>query len=197
MAASMGRDAIRRATARSRRRPGAVLPPAAVAAVAAAVAGCSNTTTTTYDVAQLMDGARRPIEASEGRVVAYRDVAIAARPTGAGMVVGAMTGAVLGPIGLVVGGGIGELVERWAGEGDGIEYLVAMDDGRMVTIVQERADSEEPLPGGTPVLVATGTLSSRVVRHPDAPENGAAAWADPDAVAAGAAAPPVDPSQRR
>ena len=162
------------------------------------VAGCSTTSMTTYYVGQPY------LEVTEGRVVASRVVGIAGPPPEAGPVTGGMVGGVLGPLGGLVGAGLGYLIERWmSGDREGIEYVVAMDDGHVVTIVQDRGDSEPPLPEGTPVLVETDALSSRVVEQPGAGQGvaaGAAGWIDPDALPPGATLPPaeaVDPPQVR
>jgi hypothetical protein len=65
---------------------------------------------------------------------------------------------------------------------DGIEYVLQMDDGRTVTLVQNRADDEAPLPDGTPVLVQVSGQYTRVITDPRAERMGGADWVDPDTV---------------
>ena len=147
-------------------------------AVALLAAGCSGGSATTYDAMDV----GQPIDTTEGRVVSSRLVAIEGEATGRGFATGMMAGAVFPPVAILTAG-IGHLVERRMGGGDGIEYVVAMVDGRTVTLVQEREDEEEPLPDGTPVLVQQGALYSRVLEHPDRTGRtyeAASDWVDPD-----------------
>ena len=65
-----------------------------------------------------------------------------------------------------------------------------MDDGRTITLVQNRDPEEQPLPGGTPVLVQIGSRYSRVLEHPEIDGAGATGdWVDPDTGGAGAPGP--------
>ena len=153
------------------------------------VAGCS--TTPVYRIGVQSD-------LTEGRIVTSRVVPLAGYAPEAGPIAGAMVGGVLGPLGGLVGAGMGYLIEWWASSpGEGIEYLVETDDGRMVTVVQYRGDAERPLPAGTPVRVETGALPSRVVEFAEAERGGAgdamgSGWANPDDVAGSGWANPDD-----
>ena len=97
---------------------------------------------------------------------------------GAGAAVGAAGGglAVNGPasllvaiVGGLVGAGIGYMAEKQISDRDGIEYLLQMDDGRLVTLVQNREGEEQPLADGTPVLVQLNGQYTRVMPHPARP----------------------------
>jgi hypothetical protein len=85
-------------------------------------------------------------------------------------------------IGGVLGAGAGYLAQRQMNNRDGIEYVLQMDDGRTVTLVQNRADDEAPLPDGTPVLVQVSGQYTRVIADPRAERMGGADWVDPDTV---------------
>ena len=156
------------------------------------VAGCSSAATTpSYDAAEV----GQPIATTEGQVVASRVVAIAGDSTGTGPFAGALVGGILGPLGLLAGAGLGYATEHWLGGGEGLEYLVATADGRTLTVVQERAGAERPLPAGTPVLVQMGALATRVVARADAGwggTGGAADWVNPDTLPLGTPSPPPD-----
>ncbi|MBK8210812.1 MAG: hypothetical protein IPK78_13440 [Rhodospirillales bacterium] len=81
----------------------------------------------------------------------------------------------------MIGRGTGYLAQNATSGGEGIEYIVHMDDGRTVTLVQNRASGEMPISNGTPVLVQLGGSNySRVVVDPRG-----AARTSPAGVAAG------------
>jgi len=138
--------------------------------LAAAVAGClalsacatpDSDTYTSSDVGQT-------IETSQGRVLSSRPVEIK-----------------------VVGAGIGYLAEKEIRSGEGIEYIVELEDGRVVTLVQNRADEEQPIPDGEPVLVQFGSQYTRIRPLDTDSAAGASAggsgagsgWVNPDATA--------------
>lgn len=86
-------------------------------------------------------------------------------------------------LGGVIGAGAGYLVEQQFGNREGIEYVVHMDDGRTVTLVQNRRDGEQPLDNGTPVLVQVGSKYSRVIQAPaGTPRRDGSGWVDPDSI---------------
>jgi outer membrane lipoprotein SlyB len=170
----------------------------AVAALAFLAAGCANPTSSRYnagDVGQI-------IETSEGTVLSSRVVEIkgdensgygavaggAAGATGAHVAVGnSNSGGLVTLLGAVIGAGIGYLVEDSARSREGIEYMVRLDDGRVVTLVQNREDDEAPMQNGTPVLVQYGSDYTRVVERPavlDGTSPGGAppagTWQNPD-----------------
>jgi outer membrane lipoprotein SlyB len=149
-------------------------------ALLAVAAGCSTASPTpSYDAAEV----GQPLETTEGQIHASRVVTIAGDTTGTGPFAGAVAGGLLGPLGVLAGAGLGYLTEQRLRGGEGLEYLVETADGRMVTVVQERAGAERPLPAGTPVLVQVGVLSARVVERPAAGRSGAGGatdWVNPD-----------------
>ncbi len=168
----------------------------------ASVAACSHPSTTTYGDSEV----GRTIETSQGSVVTSRIVDVSGEPgfvgAGAGAAVGAAGGslAVNGPasllvaiVGGLVGAGIGYMSEKQLNDRDGIEYVLEMQDGRLVTLVQNREDDEQPLPTGTPVLVQLNGQYTRVMAHPSALDyNAPGGWVDPDtgAPAAGSGSAP-------
>jgi outer membrane lipoprotein SlyB len=160
-------------------------------ALLAAAAGCSTPSSTpSYDAAE----AGQPLETTEGQIHASRVVTIAGDTTGTGPFAGAVAGGLLGPLGVLAGAGLGYLTEQRLRGGEGLEYLVETADGRMVTVVQERAGAERSLPAGTPVLVQVGGLSARVVEHPAAGRSGAGGatdWVNPDDAPPPPAAPTI------
>lgn len=131
-------------------------------------------------------------EIQEGRVVAAREVDIEAPDSTSGSTVGGLAGGIgtvlavggqLGPLGFLigsaVGGVIGYIVEDVATDGSGIEYILTLDDGRVVTVVQNSAEGEEPLPQGAAVYLQYSSNYVRVLKRPDiAPKPGI--WIDPD-----------------
>ncbi len=130
-------------------------------------------------------------EVMEGRVVESRLINIEARDSGTGSTVGGLAGglgtllSVSGGFGLAafllgsaVGAVVGYIVEDAATDADGIEYILTLDDGRTVTVVQNRGDDEEPLPSGAEVFLQFGGNYTRVVERP---QNMPEPWSDPDA----------------
>jgi hypothetical protein len=81
----------------------------------------------------------------------------------------------------LVGAGIGYLAEKEMKDRDGIEHVLEMDDGRLVTLVQNRESDEQPLPDGARVLVQLNGQYTRVMAHPAVDYNvGGGGWVDPD-----------------
>jgi hypothetical protein len=91
----------------------------------------------------------------------------------------------VGVVGGLVGAGAGYMAEKGLKDREGIEYVLEMDDGRLVTLVQNRESDEQPLPNGAPVVVQINGQYTRVIANPavdyDARGGG---WVDPDAGAA-------------
>jgi outer membrane lipoprotein SlyB len=139
------------------------------------VAACSHPSSTTYGDTEV----GQPIETAPASVVSSRIVNVSDESSlvgaGAGAAVGAVGGnlAVTGPAGLLlaivgglVGAGIGYMAEKQMKDRDGIEYILEMDDGRLVTVVQNRESDEQPLPDGARVLVQLNGQYTRVMAHP-------------------------------
>lgn len=154
--------------------------------------GCSTPSSGRYNTSEV----GRTIETSPGSVVSSRVVRVAGDKGAVGPLAGgALGGAGAGwgfqsgwaaIIGAVIGAGAGYLAQNATSGGEGIEYIVQMDDGRTVTLVQNREGGEMPIGNGTPVLVQLGGGSySRVVVDPRGASRapsaaGGGGWADPD-----------------
>lgn len=180
-------------------------------AVIALLAGCSAPTSQRYDSTDV----GRPIETTQGAVVSSRVVEISGDTKNVGPIAGgaagaAATGLAYGGrgsgwaaiLGGLVGAGAGYLIESSARSREGIEYIVRMNDGRTVTLVQNRQKEEQPIADGTPVLVQISGRYTRVVPDPTAdraagetaagggggaPAMGSGSgggWVDPDTVSA-------------
>jgi outer membrane lipoprotein SlyB len=183
---------------------------AAAAALVLLTAGCSSPTSSRYDSGDV----GQIIETSEGTVLSSRIVEVkGGENSGYGAVAGGAAGATTGYVtvgggkgsglvallGGIIGAGVGHLAEDSARTREGIEYLVRLDDGRVVTLVQNRDGEEAPLQNGTPVLIQYGNDYTRVVEKPavldGTPPGGAAPagkWQNPDAPPA---QPPAAPGQ--
>ncbi len=129
-------------------------------------------------------------EVMEGRVVESRFIDIEAQDSGTGSTLGSLAGglgtllSVSGGFGLAafllgsaVGAVVGYVVEDTATDDDGIEYILTLDDGRTVTVVQNRGDEEEPLPPGAEIFLQFGGNYTRVVERP---QNMPEPWTNPD-----------------
>ena len=171
---------------------------------------CSTSTSDTYNARDV----GFVIETTEATVLTSRVVNIeGGENTGTGTVAGGAVGATTGYVlagsgsgrglgvvlGAVVGAATGYLIEESTHSREGIEYVVRMNDGRVVTLVQNRAEGEMPLPDGAPVLVQYGNEYTRIIERPDTIEAagatgggsgggtasggaGAGGWSNPDAV---------------
>jgi outer membrane lipoprotein SlyB len=156
------------------------------------VAACSHPSSTTYGDTEV----GQAIETAPGSVVSSRIVNVSDEPglfgVGAGAAIGAAGGnlAVAGPAGLLVaivgglvGAGIGYMAEKPMKDRDGIEYVLEMDDGRLVTLVQNREADEQPLPDGARVLVQLHGRYTGLWRTPRSTMPAAGAGATPTAPA--------------
>ena len=147
---------------------------AIAAALALFAAGCADPSSSRYsasDVGQI-------IETTEGTVVSSRVVDIkGSENSGYGAAAGGAAGGTashftMGGSGLVtilgaiIGAGVGYLAEDATRGREGFEYMVRMDDGRIVTLVQNREGEEPPIENGTPVFVQYGSEYTRIVAKP-------------------------------
>jgi outer membrane lipoprotein SlyB len=162
----------------------------AVAGLAVAsllLAGCAHPSSTTYETGDV----GRTIETAQGSIVSSRVVKIAGDTNAAGPLAGGALGAagsalafqgsgLVAVIGGVLGAGIGYLAQKQLNNREGIEYVLEMEDGRTVTLVQNRASDETPLPDGTPVLVQVSGQYTRVMADPRAERMGGGDWVNPD-----------------
>ena len=159
------------------------------------LAGCANPTSSRYSVQDV----GRVIETSQGTVVSSRIVDVrGGENSGAGAFAGGVAGATIGGvaigsgngsvlaavIGGLIGAGAGYLAEDSVRSREGVEYVIRTDDGRIVTLVQNRERNEEPLPGDSRVLLQYGADYTRVVALPSelrpAGGNSGIEWQDPD-----------------
>lgn len=157
------------------------------------LAACSHPTSNTYDAVDV----GRTIETVQAAVVSSRTVEITGEtntvgPAAGGIGAAATTGALvngkgsglLAVVAGLVGAGAGYLVQQSANDREGIEYVLKMDDGRTVTLVQNREDDEEPLPDGSPVLVQLNGRYTRVIADPTVEDAANEIWVDPDNIEA-------------
>jgi outer membrane lipoprotein SlyB len=160
---------------------------ASVLVASVLLAGCSHPSGTTYGAGDV----GRTIETAQGAVVSSRVVKVAGEPDMVGPLAGGALGAsgsalafqgsgLVAVIGGVLGAGMGYLAQQQMNNRQGIEYVLQMDDGRTVTLVQNREDEEQPLPDGTPVLVQVSGQYTRVLADPRAERMAGADWVDPD-----------------
>ena len=156
-------------------------------AAALLLVGCGHPSGSTYEAGDV----GRAIETAQGSVVSSRVVKISGQPNAVGPVAGGALGAagsalafqgsgLVAVIGGVLGAGVGYLTQQQLNNREGIEYVLQMDDGRTVTLVQNREDEEQPLADGTPVLVQVSGQYTRVIADPRAERMGGADWVDPD-----------------
>lgn len=171
---------------------------AATLAACLALAACSTADSNTYsssDVGQV-------IETNQGRVLSSRPVEIKGDEGGlagplAGGAIGGATGLTIGGgsgnvlatvVGAAAGAGLGYLAQNELSSGDGIEYIVELEDGRVVTLVQNKAENETPIGDGEPVLIQFGNEYTRVTRletdRPSGGAGGASGWTNPDSLPA-------------
>ena len=166
------------------------------------LAGCAHPSSTTYETGDV----GRTIETTQASIVSSRLVKIGGHSNAVGPLAGGALGAagsglafqgsgLVTVIGAVLGAGIGYLAQTQLNNREGIEYVLEMDDGRTVTLVQNRQSDEPPLPDGTPVLVQVSGQYTRVIADPRAERVGGADWVDPDTVpaeeGASVGAPPI------
>jgi len=158
------------------------------------LSGCSHPSSTTYETGDV----GRTIETAQASVVSSRVVDIAGDSNAVGPLAGGAAGAagsaiafsgsgntgLIAVLGGLVGAGAGYLAQKQLNNREGIEYVLQMDDGRTVTLVQNRAADEPPLADGTPVLVQVSGQYTRVIADPRAERVGGADWVDPDMVPA-------------
>lgn len=169
------------------------------------LASCGTPSTNVYNP----DDVGRMVEVAEARVVTSRAVYIEAPDSGSGGSLGGLAGGIGtavaiggqfgGPIGFLIGTAvgyvIGYVVEDMATDGEGIEYILILDDGRIITIVQNAEEDEEPLAPGSEVYVQFGGNYSRVLPRADVPQASSGnEWINPDDLPIAPGAPP-DPSQ--
>lgn len=153
------------------------------------LAACSHPSSQNYEAVDV----GRTIETTQAAVVSSRVVEITGDtnivgPAAGGVAAAATTGAfvsgsnsgLLAVLAGLVGAGAGYFVQKSANDREGIEYVLKMDDGRTVTLVQNREDDEQPLPDGSPVLVQLNGRYTRVIADPTVEDAAGEIWIDPD-----------------
>ncbi|HEX6102787.1 MAG TPA: hypothetical protein VF031_07050 [Alphaproteobacteria bacterium] len=150
------------------------------AALLMLTAACSRQTGSTYssdEVGRVIDTSRatvlssRVVEISgEGEQSGYGPlVGAAAGASGGYLVGGGDAGQVIGSVlGGLVGAGLGWAAEQYVDSREGIEYVLRLESGKDVTLIQNREGDETPLAAGTPVLIQRGGSYARVIADPAA-----------------------------
>lgn len=147
---------------------------AAVLGIAAVLSACS---TTSPDVIKPGD-AQRLSQVSDAVVLSVRPVVVEGSQSGLGGTTGAVLGGVAGAgstgnsrgavlagvAGAVVGGVVGNAVERYGTREDALEILLQMPNGDRRAIVQAKGE-EAFKPGDAVILVTTGG-KTRVMHAP-------------------------------
>ena len=152
------------------------------------VSGCVNSSKNVYESRDV----GRMIDTTEATVVSSRVINIKEESKGYGPLGGAAIGGVgtglasagnhnagwIIALGALAGAGVGYLAEQWGRSHDGIEYTVRTQDGRVMTLVQNKDSSETPIPPGKAVLVQHAGTYTRIIEKPDLLED---QWRNPDA----------------
>jgi outer membrane lipoprotein SlyB len=156
------------------RRAGA---PAALLAVLA-LGACAPSSPTRYEASEV----GRPLFLDFGTVLSAREVAIEGRNTGIGGAVGAAAGglaaspigqgvgraaAILG--GTLLGLGAGALAEQGLSDRVGVEYVITLESGRTVAIVQDLGDATRLARPGERVAIQSSGGYRRVLPADDLP----------------------------
>jgi outer membrane lipoprotein SlyB len=166
---------------------------AAAATALLLVSGCVNSSKNTYEGRDV----GRMIDTTEATVVSSRVVNIKDESKGYGPLAGAAVGGLgaglaananhnvglIAALGALAGAGVGYFAEQWGRSHDGIEYTVRTQDGRVMTLVQNKDSSETPIPAGKAVLVQHAATYTRIIEKPDVLED---QWRNPDARTGGA-----------
>lgn len=152
---------------------------AAMLAAALGLGACANQTGATYSATE----AGTVMATTPAVVLTSRNVRIEGGETGAyGPALGAALGgtggfytgggsgtdsAIFAGLGALIGAGLGYAAEEFADSRDGIEYVLRdAATGRTITVVQNAAAGESPLPSGTRVLLQRADRYVRVLPAP-------------------------------
>ena len=167
----------------------------AVLVLTLALGACATSGSDTYTA----EDVGKVISTAEGTVVTSREVDIEGKTGPIGALAGGAAGGATGyglsggsgavaVLGAVAGAGVGYLVESVVNDGTGIEYVIQMDDGRTVTLVQNKESSdEEPIKDGQPVLIQYGDTYTRVIPLPQNLDSATptGVWVNPDSLPPG------------
>ncbi|MCU0837434.1 MAG: hypothetical protein MUE49_01770 [Rhodospirillales bacterium] len=149
--------------------------PSLLAVATVALVACGTPSASRYQATDV----GKSIQTARGVIVSSRPIEVAGEtspwgPAAGGALGGAGAYGAFGSgwtsvIGGVLGAGIGYAAQEALNSRSGYEYIVQMDDGRMVTVAQNRESSSEiPLPPGARVLVQTSGSYNRVIADPTA-----------------------------
>jgi outer membrane lipoprotein SlyB len=138
------------------------------------LSGCAHQSQNRYSSAQV----GQPSLVEYGTVVAARGVDIKHENTGVGAAVGAGGGALAGSAighgslggllgGALIGGVAGAATEQVAGNRQGIEYTIKVENGATISIVQNIAKDDRPIVVGQRVMVQSGPGYQRVLPADD------------------------------
>ena len=167
----------------------------AVLVLTLALGACASSGSDTYTA----EDVGKVISTAEGTVVTSREVDIEGKTGPIGALAGGAAGGATGyglsggsgaltVLGAVAGAGVGYLVESVVNDGTGIEYVIQMEDGRTVTLVQNKESSDEqPIKDGQPVLIQYGDTYTRVIPLPQNLDSASptGAWVNPDSLPPG------------
>lgn len=111
-----------------------------------------------------------------GTVISLRPVEITGQNTGVGAVAGAGGGAIAGSMigsgngslagmlaGAVVAGVAGHMAEQAIADHQGIEYVITLESGKTVTIVQNYVEGDPSIKAGQRVMIQTSGIYQRVL----------------------------------
>jgi outer membrane lipoprotein SlyB len=146
--------------------------PIAMLVVCLVLAGCQRPGQNVYNAREV----GRASLVNFGTVVAMREVNVQGQNTGAGAAVGAAAGGIGGSQigqgggnaaaalgGVVVGALVGALVEQAAANRTATEYVVTMQTGVTLTLVQDHNEGEAPINVGDRVMVQLSGGKQRVL----------------------------------
>jgi len=113
----------------------------------------------------------RPTVVEFGKVVAARSIHITGENTGAGAVAGGIGGAAIARngdgrgalAGLLIGAIAGAITEQELANRTGTEYIIALRNHKVITVVQEIHDEDPIFSPGTRVIVQTSGNYQRVL----------------------------------
>ena len=145
---------------------------ATVALIAALLSGCVASGQNRYNY----DEVGRSTVVQFGTVVAVREIDITGKNTGAGAVVGGAAGGIAGYqlgrgsgnaaatlAGVVVGAVAGAVAEQALADRTGLEYTVVLENGKTITIAQEKQKEDRIFAPGERVMVQAGGTYQRVL----------------------------------
>lgn len=136
------------------------------------LAGCVTNSQSRYNY----DEVGRTAIVEFGTVVAVRQIDITGKNTGTGAVVGGTTGGLIGTQigqgnggiagvlgGIIVGAAAGAIAEQAMANRTGLEYTIALQNGKVVTVAQEHQKEDRVFNSGDRVMVQASGSYQRVL----------------------------------